>query len=163
MAYVMPDGTGADGDGMCETIGCVRPWGHDPPCVDAMAEPIQAQVRLVSGASIEIHTRSAKTVAAACRQVCDTLQLPIGCVKLITSAGFELADEDRIDVIYKCAPTAVVLRDKLQAMLEERLVQACDGIDDLGALRNRRKLIATCKQLTALSETFGQLVALQKL
>ena len=78
-------------------------------------------VRLASGRSIVIDSSVCPTAADAGHQICDELNLPNGCVKLITSSHCELNNEDHFDAMCLAEVTAVILLDKL---LEGHIAEA---------------------------------------
>jgi len=118
-------------------------------------------VRLVSGKQIEIATSLAKTVADVRRQVQNALALPTQeCLKLVTSAGAELDDASRIEMMSTGVTTVIILYAKLQEFLETQLARI-SGVQELATLRDRVELDCSHHQLAMLPESIGQLTALQ--
>ena len=99
-------------------------------------------VRLASGRSIVIDSSECPTAEDAGQQICVELNLPKGCVKLVTLSGCELNNEGHIGAMCLGGVTAVILQDKL---LEARITEAAKNHDFMAAS-------ALLKQLEALKE-----------
>ena len=71
-------------------------------------------VRHASGRSFVIDSSVCPTVAAASNQICEELNVPNGCARLITSSGCELNNEDLIDAM--CLAVHRVRKERSQGI-----------------------------------------------
>ena len=110
-------------------------------------------VTLASGRSIVIDSSACPTAADASHQISEELNVANGCVKLVTSSGCELNNEDLIDAMCLAEVTAVILLDKL---LEARIAEAA-SVNHFVELFTSEKLSLEHNHLTALPDSFAQL------
>ena len=96
-------------------------------------------VSLASGRSIVIDSSECPTAEDAGQQICVELNLPNGCVTLVTSSGCELNNEDHIGAMCLGGVTAVILQDKL---LEAHITAAVENHDYMAASALQEQLEA---------------------
>ena len=89
-------------------------------------------LRLASGRPVELGAPIGTTVAYIRLGIADVLQVPVECVRLVSSAGVEPDDEDQAYVLSTGPTTIVIDRERLEAPF----LQACGAahFEDLVAV-----------------------------
>ena len=115
-------------------------------------------IRLPSGKRVDINLHGVRYVRNVRRKIEKAQCLPRDCFKLVSSEGRELRDGNDISKMFGSTIAVVVLNDRL-----EQTVARAATVRQFDDLREKTTVSFAFQQLMMLPETFGQLVALQRL
>lgn len=104
---------------MCATLGCVRPYGHNPPCIDGNMETIQCNMKVevvnFAGCRFDVSVEQDSDVASLKLLLHDRWQVPLTYQTLLV-VGNVLNDSDLLKL--HCSPHSSELTITMLLSLE---------------------------------------------